>query len=69
MSTYPNGAILWRGVARMTAALVEDAAREVPVGVIGLLITQIRGTARPDAPSLREHVPVLRERLAAARRR
>jgi hypothetical protein len=69
VSTYPRDAILWRGVARMTAALVEDAARDVPVGVIGLIVTQIGGTARPDAPSLREHLPVLRERLAAARRR
>lgn len=69
VSTYKDDEILWRGVDRLSREVVENPARRVDYGIIGVMISQIEGTARPNTPSLQERVPQLRVRLQEARKR
>jgi hypothetical protein len=66
---YPKDEILWQGVERMSRELVANEGRVVDQMVILVITGQIEGTARPPEPSLRDLVPVLRERREQARRR
>lgn len=68
VSTYPRDAALWHGVDRLTAEIVANPSRPVDESIVAVLVGQIEGTARPDAPSLRERVPALRARRAEVRR-
>jgi len=69
VSTYKHDDVLWRGVDRLSKEIIENSGRRVDYAVIGLIINQIEGTARPSSPSLTERVPLLRTRLQEERRR
>jgi hypothetical protein len=66
---YPQDAILWRGVDRLTAEIVANPRRDIDESLLVVLVAQIEGTARPESPSLRERVPALKARRAEIRRR
>jgi hypothetical protein len=67
--SYQKDEILWRGVERMSREVIDNPARNVDQIIIGLILTNIEGTAHPSDPSLRELVPALRVRREEARRR
>ena len=66
---YPKDEVLWSGVERMVRELQGNEAREVLETVLATLAVQIEGPARPEAPALREFVPMLRQRRQALRKK
>jgi hypothetical protein len=69
VSPYGKDQVLWHGIERMTIEVVNNPARRVDPMLVGLLVGAIDGPNRPSAPSLREHLPKLRERKMAEERR
>ena len=69
VSTYPDDVILWRGVDRLSKEIIDNPSRRVVPGVIGIIITQIEGTARPADPALTDRVARLHARRAEELRR
>ena len=65
---YPRDTALWGGVERMVREVESNSSRIVPEALIATLAAQIEGVARPQDASLREYLPMLRQRRQALRK-
>ena len=68
VADYPRDEVLWQGVERMVLEIQANSQRAVPEAILVSITAQIEGVARPAAPSLREFVPMLRQRRQALRK-
>jgi hypothetical protein len=66
---YPRDDVLWSGVERMVIEIRDNPSRPTDEALLATLRSVIEGTARPPEPSLREFVPMLRQRRQKLRER
>jgi hypothetical protein len=65
---YPQDAHLWKGVERLVVEIRDNSSRVVTDELLATLASYIGGRARPAEPSLRDLIPLLRERRQVLRR-
>jgi len=69
VESYKTDAVLWRGVDRLSLAMVENASLPITYGLVGVVIVTIESGGFPPSLQLQDRLPALRELKMRLRQR